>query len=267
MYPSPFTYHRPTSIDEALTLFAQYDDAAFLAGGHTLIPAMKNRLAAPNGLIDLRGIRDLHGISRNGDQLIIGAASTHAAVATSKTVRETIPALALLAGSIADPQVRNMGTMGGSVANNDPSADYPCALLGLGATVITNTRRVGADEFFVGLFATALESGEMIVRIEIPVPSAAGYAKVCSQASRYAMAGSFVARAAGGVRVAITGAGENGVFRWEEAEAALNIAFAAETLSGLIPDPNGLVADLHGDAFYRAHLIAAVTRRAISDMR
>jgi carbon-monoxide dehydrogenase medium subunit len=266
LYPSPFTYVRATSIEEALDLFAQYEDAAFLAGGHTLIPAMKNRLASPSALVDLRAISDLHGISLDGDILMIGAATTHAAVAASEIVRKAIPALALLAGSIADPQVRNAGTMGGSVANNDPSADYPSAVLGLGATIVTTTRRIVADDFFVGLFTTALESGEIIIRFEIPVPLSAGYAKFCSQASRYAMAGCFVSRNTDRVRVAITGSGQDGVFRWQAAEAALTERFAAETLHDVIPDSGELVTDLHGDARYRAFLVAEVTRRAVSNM-
>lgn len=267
MYPTPFTYHRPSTIEEALEMFARYDDASFLAGGHTLIPAMKNRLAAPTGLVDLRAIPQLHGIALDNGCLTIGAATTHAAVAASGQVREAIPALARLAGSIADPQVRNVGTMGGSVANNDPSADYPAAVLGLGAVVVSNTRRIAADDFFAGLFTTALESDEIILKFEFPVPLAAGYDKVCSQASRYAMAGSFVTQTSAGVRVAVTGSGQNGVFRWTEAESALDAGFSAQALAGLLPEPDDLVADLHGDAGYRAHLTAEVTRRAVASIQ
>ena len=227
---------------------------------------MKSRLAAPEGLIDLRGISDLHGISCDGEQLIIGAATTHTTVATSELVKKSIPALARLAGSIADPQVRNVGTIGGSVANNDPSADYPSAMLGLDATIVTNTRRIAAGEFFAGLFKTALEHGEIITRMEVPVPLSAGYAKICSRASRYAMAGSFIVRKADAVHVAITGSGQDGVFRWVEAEAKLTENFAVETLKDLIPDTNQLVTDLHGDACYRAHLVAEVTRQAVAHM-
>ena len=266
MYPSPFKYHRPATIEEALALYSAYEEASFLAGGHTLIPALKNRLAAPQALIDLRGVECLSAISRESGKLTIGATTTHAAVAASKEVRESIPALAQLAGSIGDPQVRNVGTIGGSVANNDPSADYPSALLGLGATIITNMRRIGGDDFFVSLFTTALEPGEIIVAIEVALPDAAGYAKICSQASRYAMAGSFVVRRGNGVRVAITGAGQDGVFRWIEAEDVLTKLFDLRSLDGLFPDAANLVADLHGGADYRSHLVAEVTRRAVGDM-
>ena len=266
MYPSPFKYHRPATIEEAVALFSAYEEASFLAGGHTLIPAMKNRLSAPQALIDLRGVECLSAISKEGRKLTIGATATHAVVSVSKEVRESIPALAKLAGSIGDPQVRNVGTIGGSVANNDPSADYPSALLGLGATIITNARRIAADDFFVGLFTTALEPGEIIVAIEVALPDAAGYAKICSQASRYAVAGSFVARHGNSVRVAITGAGQDGVFRWIEAEEVLTNFFDMRSLDGLLPDAETLVADLHGGADYRSHLVAEVTRRAVGDV-
>jgi aerobic carbon-monoxide dehydrogenase medium subunit len=248
---------------EAQRLRAELDDVAFMSGGHTLLPAMKNRLAAPSHLIDLRYIRDLQGLECVDEKLRIGAATTHAAVAASDVVRKKVPALALLAGSIADPQVRNMGTMGGSLANNDPSADYPAAALGLGATLLTDRRRIAADDFFTGLFSTALEEGEILVRIEIPLPLGAGYAKFCSQASRYAMAASMVCRHEAGVRVAITGAGADGVFRWTEAEQALEASFDEAALGGLRPDPAGLSSDMHGDADYRAALVAQMTRLAV----
>ncbi|WP_236637939.1 FAD binding domain-containing protein [Mangrovicoccus ximenensis] len=223
MYMYDFTYRRPATLAEAAALFAGADSPAFLSGGHTLLPTMKNRLAMPDLLIDLRAIPELAGIRHQGGRLEIGAASTHEAVAASPEVRAAIPALAALAGSIADPQVRRVGTIGGSVANNDPAADYPAALLGLGAEIVTDRRSVPADDFFEGLFTTALEDGEIVLRISVPVPEAAGYAKLCSQASRYAVAGVFASRTGRDVRVAVTGAGSDGVFRWAEAEAALSL--------------------------------------------
>lgn len=264
MYPSAFTYHRPATLVDALALFADNEDASWLSGGHTLLPAMKNRLAAPAHLIDLRAIPELQGLSCDNGILTIGAATTHAAVAASSVVKQAIPALAGLAGSIADPQVRNVGTIGGSVANNDPAADYPAAVLGLGGTVVTNLREIAADDFFTGLFSTDLAEDEVILRIRLPLPETAGYAKLCSQASRYAMAASFVARTAAGVRVAVTGSGDDGVFRWAEAEAALNGAFNVDALHGLVPDPATLISDLHGSADYRAALVAEMTRQAVA---
>jgi carbon-monoxide dehydrogenase medium subunit len=264
MYPPVFTYHRPATLAEALALRADLEDAAWLSGGHTLLPAMKNRLAAPTHLIDLRAIPDLHGLTVENDHLRIGAATPHAVVAASDIVRKAIPALAGVAGSIADPQVRNQGTIGGSVANNDPSADYPTAVLGLGGAVVTNLRHITADAFFTGLFSTALEDGEVILRIDLPLPDIAGYAKLCSQASRYAMAGSFVSRRGEKVRVAITGSGGDGVFRWTEAEAALAADFSVAALAGLAPDPASMASDMHGDADYRAALVAEMTRQAVA---
>ncbi len=217
------TYHRPSSVAEAASLLASSEDAKLLAGGHTLIPTMKQRLAAPAHLIDLGRLAELKGITVTATTVTIGAGTTHAAVATSAEVKGAIPALSKLAGGIGDPHVRAAGTIGGSVANDDPAADYPSAVLGLGATVVTNKRSIAADDFFLGLFTTALEEGEIIVRFEFPIPARAAYAKFDNPASRYAMAGAFVAKAKdGSVRVAITGAGSDGVFRWTEAEAALS---------------------------------------------
>jgi aerobic carbon-monoxide dehydrogenase medium subunit len=264
MYTAPFAYHRPTSLPEARRLFAAHEDASYLSGGHTLIPAMKNRLAAPEALIDLRGIADLQGIALTDGILRIGAATVHAAVAASNIVRGAIPTLAALAGSIGDPQVRNMGTIGGSLANNDPSADYPAAMLGLGATVQTDRRQLAADQFFDGLFATRLEPGEIIVAVEFPVPESCGYAKLCSQASRYAVAAVMVSRQAAGVRVAVTGAGCDGVFRWSEAETALGADFSDKALDGLLPDADLMIEDLNGGADWRANLVAEMTRRAVA---
>nr|WP_043872216.1 xanthine dehydrogenase family protein subunit M [Celeribacter indicus] len=258
-----FAYRRPKTLAEAAGLFGEFDNPSFVSGGHTLIPTMKNRLAAPDVLIDLRAIPELNGIRRTGDRLEIGAATTHFETSTSEAVKEAIPALAALAGSIADPQVRHVGTMGGSVANNDPSADYPAAVLSLGADVVTDRRSIPADDFFDGLFGTALEEGEIILRFSFPLPDFAGYAKLCSQASRYPVAGSFVSRRGTGVRVGVTGAGNDGVFRWTEAEAALAADFTPEAVEGMEPDAGGMIADLNGSAEYRAHLVAVMTRHAL----
>lgn len=258
------TYHRPSSLAEAVTL-AGTEDAKILAGGHTLLPTMKQRLAAPTHLVDIGRLAELKGISVAGGVLAVGAATTHATVAGSAEVKGAIPALASLASGIGDPHVRHAGTIGGSVANDDPAADYPAAVLGLGATVVTNKRSIAADDFFVGLFSTALEDGEIIVRFEFPVPARAAYMKFANPASRYAMAGAFVAKAANGsVRVAITGAGSDGVFRWAEAEAALTASFDPSAVEGLSVDPSGLLADIHGDAAYRANLVKVMTRRAVA---
>lgn len=257
-----FSYHRPESLDEALDAFARAEDASYVSGGHTLLPTMKNRLAAPSDLIELARLPELQGIDRDGGRLLIGAAQTHASVAASAIVQDVIPALAQLAGSIGDMQVRHRGTIGGSIANNDPAADYPSAVLGLGATIVTTTREIPADAFFDGMFTTVLEPGEIITRIAFPIPHGAGYAKMRNPASRYALAASFVARTADGVRVAITGAGSEGVFRWTEAEEALTASFSASALSGLSLDPADMLGDMHAASDYRAHLAAVCTQRA-----
>ncbi len=255
------TYHRPSSVSEAAALLT--GEAKLLAGGQTLIPTMKQRLAAPASLIDLARLSELKGITVAGGTLTIGAGTTHATVAGSADVKGSIPALAKLASGIGDPHVRHMGTIGGSVANNDPAADYPSAILGLGATVITNKRSIAADDFFQGLFTTALGEDEIIVKFSFPVPAKAAYAKFANPASRYAMAGVFVAHTGGAVRVAVTGAGSNGVFRWSDAEAALNSSFAASALDALTVDPSGLLSDIHGDAAYRANLVKVMAKRAV----
>lgn len=259
-----FTYHRPASARQAATLLGKKEDAKLLAGGHTLLPTMKQRLAAPTALVDLSGCLDLKGIAQKGRNLIIGAMTTHAEVANSPVVRDAIPALAYLAGHIGDPAVRHRGTIGGSVANNDPAADYPAALLALGATVVTNRRKLSAAEFFTGLYETALEEGEVILRVSFPVVSKAGYAKFRNPASRYAMVGVFVAKRGGEIAVAVTGAGEGGVFRWPEAEAALKARFAVKSLDGLAHGADGINADMHADAEYRAHLIGVMARQAVA---
>lgn len=266
MHTHAFTYHRPRTLQEAIALHRASDNGSYVSGGHTLIPTMKNRLASPEALIDLRSVPDLHGIVVRDGRLVIGAATTHHAVSDSEVVRTAIPALAGLAGSIADVQVRHMGTIGGSIANNDPAADHPCAVLSLAASVETDRRTIAAEDFFVGLFTTALEPGEIVTRISFPLPSGAGYAKVCSQASRYAMAAAFVTVADSGVRVAVTGAGKDGVFRWTAAEDVLSQRFAPHSLAGLRPDEDAMLTDMHGAADYRSHLVGAVTRLAVESM-
>lgn len=260
-------YIRAQSLDEARAQFAAHEDAAYLSGGHTLLPTMKNRLAAPRALIDVRAIPELRGIEIGTDALAIGAATQHAEVAASDAVQRAIPALAGLAGSIGDVQVRHMGTIGGSLANNDPAADYPAAALGLGATIQTDRREIVADAFFKGLFETALAPGEIILRIAFAAPAAAGYAKLRNPASRYAIAASFVARAPdGAVRVAVTGAGQDGVFRWRAAEERLTESFAPEAIKTLSPDPRTMLSDTHASAPYRAHLVSSLTARAAAGL-
>jgi len=264
----PFAYHRPADLDAARAVLAGHEDAKLIAGGQTLIATLKQRLASPGDLVDLARVPGLSGISHDGDSLVIGAMTRHAAVAGSKLVREIVPALAELAGLIGDPAVRNRGTIGGSIANNDPSADYPAACLGLGATIRTDRREIAAAEFFLGLFETALEPDEIIVAVAFPVGGQGIYAKFPNPASRYAMAGAFVWKGEGqgepAVRVAITGAGRNGVFRWAEAEAALAADFRPAGLAGLALDGGEMIADIHGSGAYRAHLASVMTRRAVA---
>lgn len=261
------TYHRPKSLSEAASLFSSSGDAAYLSGGHTLLPTMKARLAAPANLIDLRNIAELKGIQVTGDAVAIGAATTHAAVAQSADVKRAIPALAGLAGSIGDPAVRHLGTIGGSVANNDPAADYPAAVLALAGTVHTNKRQIAADEYFTGLFSTALDEGEIVTKVSFKVPAQAGYAKFRNPASRYPMAGVLVAKLKdGSVRVAVTGAGSDGAFRWTAAEQALAGNFSPDALQGLSVDQSGMMGDIHGSAEYRAHLVGVMARRAVKNL-
>ena len=257
-----FQYHRATSVADATAKLASAADGKLLAGGQTLIAAMKLRLAAPSDLVDLRGIPELRGVCLDGDAVVIGATTTHAEVAASADVQARIPALAALAEGIADPMVRNAGTLGGSVANNDPAADYPAALLGLGATVFTPGRRIAADDFFTGLYETALAPGEILTAVSFPVPRRAGYAKFPNPASRYAMVGVFVAETAAGVRVAVTGAGPC-VFRVPAMEQALAARFAPESLAGIAVPAEGLSADLLASAGYRAHLVGVMAARAV----
>ena len=258
-----FEYHRPETLSAAVGDLAN-PDAKVLAGGMTLLPTMKQRLASPAALIDLRNVRELAGIAREGDNLVIGAMAKHAEVAQSSVVQAAIPALASLAGVIGDPAVRNKGTIGGSLANNDPAADYPAAALALGATIVTNKRRIAAQEFFTGLFETALEAGELITQVSFPIPQRAAYEKFRNPASRYALVGVFVAKTAGGVRVAVTGSGSSGVFRAKEFEAALEKNFSPAGLEGVAMSADGLNSDMHADADYRAHLIGVMAKRAVA---
>jgi aerobic carbon-monoxide dehydrogenase medium subunit len=259
------TYHRPSSVDEAAALFAKGKEAKYLAGGHTLIPVMKQRLASPSDVIDLGKIRDLIGIEASADALTIKAATTHYDVASSGPVQKAIPALAHLASLIGDPAVRHRGTIGGSIANNDPAADYPAAVLALGATVKTNKRSISADEFFKGLFATALADGEIITQVTFPVPAKAGYSKFPHPASRFALTGVFVVKTkAGDVRVAATGASQSGVMRVPAIEAALKANWSAGALDAVKISADGLMSDLHGSSDYRANLIKVMAQRAVT---
>lgn len=258
-----FDYQRPASVDEALKALGASEDAKLLAGGQTLIPTLKQRLAQPTTLIDLRGIAALRGITVSGDGVTVGAATPHAEVAGSKEVRAAIPALADLAEAIGDPQVRHRGTLGGSIANNDPAADYPGAVLGLGATVKTNRREITADGFFTGMFETALDEDEIVTAVVFPKPQAAAYAKFPNPASRYAMVGVFVARTAAGTRVAVTGAGPC-VFRATEMEQALDANFSIASLDGIPVDGSDFNEDIHATAEYRAHLVGVMAKRAVA---
>jgi carbon-monoxide dehydrogenase medium subunit len=257
-----FDYRRATSIEDAVALLQGAGEAALIAGGHTLIPAMKSRLRAPDRLVDLGGIAGLDVIARDGDRLWVGATARHAAVADSDVARGAIPSLARLAAGIGDPQVRNRGTIGGAIANNDPAADYPAACLALDAVIETDRDRYAAGDFFQGMFATALSDGEIVTRIGFRVPQAGAYAKFRHPASRYAVVGVYVARLPDGVRVAVTGAGP-GAFRWSEAEAAIA---SRRGIDGLTPAAAGLNGDLHASADYRAHLCNVMLGRALGQM-
>jgi aerobic carbon-monoxide dehydrogenase medium subunit len=255
-------YLRASSLDEAAAWLSEHEDARPLSGGMTLIPTLKQRLAAPSHLIDLTRIEAMRGLSVEGGVLRIGALTKHAEVAASALVATAIPALAQLANVIADPQVRNRGTMGGSVANNDPAADYPSAVLALNAQVITSQRRIAADDFFVDTFETALESGELVTGFEYPLPLRAAYAKFRQPASGYAVVGVFIAQFADSIRVAVTGAGAS-VFRWLDAEAALAADLSDTALDAVKMDAGALPDDANGSSAYRAHLIETYTRRAL----
>ncbi len=262
MYPTK--YHKPDSLEAASAAMAAAEDGKILAGGHTLLPTMKQHLAAPSDVVDIRGIAALHGISERGGALTIGATTTHAEVANSAVVAAACPALCCLAAGIGDPAVRHVGTIGGSLANNDPAADYPAAVLALNAMVITNRRDIPAEDFFDGMFTTTLEDGEIIKAIRFPASECGSYSKFPNPASRYAMVGVYVARVDGRVRVAVTGAGEDGVFRHDGMEAALSAEFAPDALDSVEISDDGLLSDLHGTAEYRAHLIRVIAKRSVA---
>jgi len=259
-------YHRPSSVDEAVAMFVKGSDSKYLAGGHTLIPVMKQRLASPSDVIDLARIKDLVGIEATADTLTIKAATPYFDIMQSADVKKSIPAIAYLTSMLGDPAVRYRGTIGGSIANNDPAADYPAALLALGATVKTNKRSISADDFFQGLFTTALEAGEIITQVAFPIPAKAGYAKMRHPASRFALTGVFVARTkAGDVRVAATGASQSGVMRVPAIEAALKANWSAGALDSIKISADGLLTDIHGSAAYRANLVKVMAQRAVAE--
>ena len=258
----PFDYHRPTSLKEATNLFQAADDPQWLAGGMTLLPAMKLRLTAPSNLIDLAGLDDLKGLEKINGSIHVGAMTLHDVVARSPDVRQNIPALAALASGIGDSQVRNRGTIGGSISNSDPAADYPAAILGLDATIITTCRQIASDDFFTNLFETALESGEIVKQVSFPIPDCAGYVKFPNPASRYAIVGVMVSKTGSAVRVAVTGAGAS-AFRVAEMEQALMADFRPEVLHEIQISSDDLNEDLHASAEYRAHLVNVMARRAV----
>lgn len=258
-----FDYHQATSLTDAAQKLSQDEDASLLAGGQTLIPTLKQRLAMPTILVDISRIDELNFIRLDGDTLVIGAGTCHATVATSQTCIDHLPALADLASHIGDPAVRHRGTLGGSIANNDPSSDYPAAALALGATIVTTNRELAADDFFTGLFETALEPGEIVSEVRFPKPSRAVYLKFPNPASRYAMVGVFIAQTSNGPRVAVTGAGQGGVFRWTELETKLAQDWSTNALSGLSLQGDSMMSDLHGDGDYRAHLVTIMAKRAL----
>jgi len=257
-----FNYNRPASLQEAAKILAENEEAKVIAGGMTLLPTMKMRLANPSDLVDLSAIDGLSGISDKGDALEIGAMTRHADVAASDVVRKTIPALAELAELIGDAQVRNRGTIGGSIANSDPSADYPAAVLALGATIRTDRREIAADDYFRGMFETALEPGELVVAVSFPKPKRAAYAKFPNPASRYAVVGVMVAETGDGIRVGVTGAGPC-AFRASDIEQALSGDFSAASLDGISLPADELNSDIHASAEYRAHLVGVMAKRAV----
>jgi carbon-monoxide dehydrogenase medium subunit len=258
------TYHRPSSVDEAAALFAKGSEAKYLAGGHTLIPVMKQRLASPSDVIDLGKIKELVGIELSADALTIKAATTYFDIMQSADARKAIPSIVHLTSVLGDPQVRYRGTIGGSIANNDPAADFPAAVLALGATVKTNKRSIAADDFFTGLFSTALQDSEIITAVSFPIPAKAGYSKMRHPASRFALTGVFVAKTkSGDVRVAATGASSSGVMRVPAIEAALKANWSPGALDSVRISADGLLTDIHGSATYRANLIKVMAQRAV----
>ncbi|MGA7973855.1 MAG: xanthine dehydrogenase family protein subunit M [Pseudolabrys sp.] len=259
-----FTFHRPTTVRQAAGLLARNPDAKLLAGGHSLLPVMKQRLAQPSALIDLSLVEGMDTVEQKGRAIVIGAMARHADVAKSSVLRELLPGLADVPGSVGDPQVRNRGTIGGSIANNDPNADYPAAVLGLGATIITNKRRIAADDFFQGMYTTALEDGEIIVKVSFPIAKKAAYEKFKHPASGFALVGVFVSKRGSDIRVAVTGAGSEGVFRVPSFEEALKKRFAPKSLEGMSIPATGMNSDIHASPEYRAHLVGVLARRAVA---
>lgn len=260
-----FSYVSPKTVRQAASALAKAEDGKLLAGGQTLLPTMKQRLAAPSVLIDLGKVEGMTGIEIKGRTVVVGAMTRHADVATSPVVQRAIPALAALAEGIGDPAVRNRGTIGGSIANNDPSADYAAASLALGATIVTDKRRIAADDFFQGIFATALDEGELVTAVEFPIPKKMGYEKFRNPASRYALCGVCVAQTASGeTRVSVIGAGANGVFRATELEEALKGDFSARALEGKTVPEDEMASDIHADQEYRAHLVVVMAKRAVA---
>ena len=258
-----FNYKHAGSINDATEKIKLAENGVMMAGGMTLIPTLKLRLAQPSDVVDLNGIADLTGISVENNSVTIRAMTTHATVAGSTDVKSNIPALAELADGIGDPQVRNRGTIGGSIANNDPAADYPSACLALNATIITSQREIRSDDFFTGMFETALEEGELVTAVKFPIPDKAAYMKFPNPASRYAIVGVFVAKNVDSVRVAVTGAGQDGVFRVPEMESALASNFTAEAVSNISISPDNLNSDIHASSEYRAHLVTVMAKRAV----
>ena len=258
-----FTFSRPQTVRQAANILTKDEEAKLLAGGHTLLPTMKLRLAKPSQIVDLGLVDGLAGIEQSGRSLTIGAMTRHNDVNTSPVVQQAIPVLAKLAGMIGDPAVRHRGTIGGSIANNDPNADYPAACLGLGATIITNKRRIAADDFFTGMFSTALEDGEIITKVSFPIAKKAAYEKFKHPASGFALVGVFVSKRGSDIRVAVTGAGANGVFRVKSFEEALKKRFAAKSLEGMSIPAAGMNSDIHASPEYRAHLVGVMARRAV----
>ena len=259
-----FAYHKPASLADAAKLLASHEDAKLMAGGQTYIPTLKQRLAQPTDIIDLGGIAELKGIKEEAGGVTIGAMTKHGEVAESAIVKKLIPALANLAHLIGDPAVRNRGTIGGSISNNDPAADYPGACLALGATIRTSKREIKAEDFFTGMFETALERDEIVKAVHFPKADKAAYEKFRNPASRYAMVGAFVAKTGSGVKVAVTGAGQGGAYRWTEAEQALGCNWSPAALDGLTVSPDDLNSDIHASAEYRAHLVKVIAKRALA---
>ena len=258
-----FNYHRPSSLADAAKTVQSAEEGKLVAGGMTLIPTLKQRLAKPSDLVDLAKIAELKGIKKDGNTVVIGAMTKHVEVATTDVVTGAIPGLADLAGHNGDPAVRNRGTIGGSIANNDPAADYPAAVVALNATVVTNKRKIAADDFFKGMFETALEPGEIITAVQFPIPEKSAYMKFPNPASRYAIVGVFVAKTGAGTRVGVTGAGPS-VFRQKEMEAALAKSFAPDAVANIKVSATGLNGDIHASPEYRAHLVTVMAKRAVA---